>query len=138
MATKTSAEIVEEEKNPVSALQESVAGTEERVKASRDRVEMTLRVIQELLDKAEELSHGSKETAESAIKVSREATYRLNEICRETKEVVEKSRAALEEAIGIAQRTSDSVIDTSWALSRAAKEAIEAPEIEAKKKWWNG
>jgi len=138
MATKTSAEIVEEEKNFVSTLQESVAGTEEKVKASQDRIEMTLRVLQELLDKAEELSQESKETAESAIKASRAAVYRLNKICRETKEVAERARGTLEEAISVAQRTSDSVTDTAWELSRAPREVIETPEREAKAKWWQG
>lgn len=138
MATKTSLEVVEDRKNCTSVLQESLAGAKERVKVSQDRVEITLRIIQELLDKAEELSQESKETAESAVKVSQEAIHRLNEIYRETKEVADRARGALEEAIGIAQKTSDSVIDTSWELFRAAREAIEAPEIEAKKKWWNG
>ena len=138
MATKTSAEVLENGKNFVRVLQESVAGTEESEKASRDRVEMALMVLQELLDTAEETSRKSKETAEAAIKVSREAIYRLNEICRATEETAKKARSTLEEAIGIAQAKSDSIIDTTWALSKAAKEAIETPEREAKAKWWNG
>ncbi|HEY86418.1 MAG TPA: hypothetical protein G4O06_00040, partial [Dehalococcoidia bacterium] len=45
---------------------------------------------------------------------------------------------ALEEAIRIAQGTSEAVKDTAWALARAAKEAIEAPQIAAKERWLNG
>ena len=48
MATKTSPEVVEDGKNFVRILQESVAGTEESAKASRDRAEMTLMVLQGL------------------------------------------------------------------------------------------
>ena len=138
MAHKISPEVVEDGESFVRVFQGSVAGTEESVKASRDRTEMTLMVLQELLNNAEELSRKSKETAEAAIKTSQEAIYRVNEICRGTEEAAEKARGALEEAIGIAQTRSDSVIDIAWTLSRAAKEAIETPEREAKAKWWQG
>ena len=138
MVPKISSRVVEDGESLVRIFKDSLAGTEEKVKASQDRVEMALRLLQESLDKTEALSRQSRKTAEAAIKASQEAIYRANEICTETEEFTKKARIALEEAMDVAHRASDSVIDTSWVLSRAAKEAIETPGREAKKRWWNG
>ena len=64
MATKISADIVEDGKNFINILQESMAGAEESVQASRDRAEIMLRLLQEILGNAEELSRQSKDTWE--------------------------------------------------------------------------
>ena len=138
MTTKTSAGIIEDEKNIVGILHKSMSRAEESVKASRDRAEVMLRLLEELLGRAEELSQKSKDTAEAAIRMSQEVVNRISEICQATEEEAKKAKEALEDSIDIAQTRSDSVMNTAWLLSRAAKAAMEAPEKEAKAEWWNG
>ena len=86
---------------------------------------------------AVELSPKVSKNEASSIRVFQEAQHRVEEIRRETKEVTETALRALDEAIGIANQTSEAVKSTSWALAKAAKEVIEAPQRAAKERWVN-
>ncbi len=137
MAVGVSPKVSKNEVSSMGVFREAITNAEKTVKASKEREELALMVLQETLDKAEEISKETKEITEAAVKASQEAKHRVEEIRRETKEVTETALRALGEAIGIANQTSEAIKKTGWALSDAAKEAIEAPQRAVRGRWLN-